>query len=65
VIGIDIARQIVKTWLETDYGAERHARRVTKIVESRENTGIPDPKPCACFCVTSFEPIFSMIKTIR
>ena len=33
VIGIDIARQIVKTWLETDYGAERHARRVAKIVE--------------------------------
>lgn len=33
VIGIDIARQIVQTWLETEYGAERHARRVAKIME--------------------------------
>lgn len=33
VIGVDIAMQVLKTWLETDYGAERHARRVAKIME--------------------------------
>ncbi len=33
VTGIDIAKQILKVWLETDYGAERHKRRVDKIMQ--------------------------------
>lgn len=31
LIGVNLARQIVKTWLSTDFGGERHARRVEKI----------------------------------
>ncbi|HBY93478.1 MAG TPA: ribose 5-phosphate isomerase B [Chloroflexi bacterium] len=33
LIGPLLARQIVKTWLETPYGPDRHARRVAKIGE--------------------------------
>jgi ribose 5-phosphate isomerase B len=33
LIGGNLARQIVKTWLETDFGGGRHARRVDKIME--------------------------------
>jgi len=33
LIGPNLARQIVKTWLETPHGGGRHARRVTKIVD--------------------------------
>ncbi len=32
LIGATLARQIVKTWLETEFGGGRHARRVDKIV---------------------------------
>ncbi len=32
LIGEHLARQIVKTWLETGFGGGRHARRVAKIV---------------------------------
>jgi ribose 5-phosphate isomerase B len=28
-----LARQIVETWLKTDFGGGRHQRRVNKIVE--------------------------------
>jgi len=37
LIGPNLARQIVKTWLSTDFGGGRHSRRVEKIaaVESR------------------------------
>jgi ribose 5-phosphate isomerase B len=37
LIGPNLARQIVKTWLSTEFGGGRHARRVEKIaaVESR------------------------------
>src|SRR3972149_3609880 len=31
LIGATLARQIAKTWLETDFGGGRHARRVDKI----------------------------------
>jgi ribose 5-phosphate isomerase B len=31
LIGIALAKQIVKTWLSTDFGGDRHARRVEKI----------------------------------
>ncbi len=31
LIGRNLARQIVKTWLKTDFGGGRHARRVDKI----------------------------------
>ena len=31
LIGENLARQIVKTWLETPWGGDRHARRVEKI----------------------------------
>ncbi len=31
LIGVNLARQIVKTWLSTDFGGDRHARRVEKI----------------------------------
>jgi ribose 5-phosphate isomerase B len=33
LIGANLARQIVKTWLETSFGGGRHARRVNKIVD--------------------------------
>jgi len=33
LIGRNLAQQIVKTWLETDFGGGRHARRVDKIME--------------------------------
>jgi ribose 5-phosphate isomerase B len=33
LIGSSLARQIVKTWLSTAFGGERHARRVDKIME--------------------------------
>jgi ribose 5-phosphate isomerase B len=32
LIGPSLARQIVKTWLKTDFGGGRHARRVDKII---------------------------------
>jgi ribose 5-phosphate isomerase B len=32
LIGTNLAKQIVKTWLETDFGGDRHARRVNKIM---------------------------------
>ena len=32
LLGSALARQIVKTWLSTDFGGGRHARRVEKIV---------------------------------
>jgi ribose 5-phosphate isomerase B len=32
LIGTNLARQIVKTWLSTDFGGGRHARRVDKIM---------------------------------
>lgn len=31
LIGLNLAKQITQTWLETDFGGGRHARRVTKI----------------------------------
>lgn len=33
LLGPGIAKQIVKTWLETPWGADRHARRVQKIMD--------------------------------
>lgn len=33
LIGQNLARQIVKTWLETPFGGGRHARRVNKIID--------------------------------
>jgi ribose 5-phosphate isomerase B len=33
LLGANLARQIVKTWLETDFGGGRHGRRVDKIME--------------------------------
>jgi len=33
LIGSNLARQIVKTWLKTPFGGGRHARRVDKIME--------------------------------
>ena len=33
LIGPNLARQIVKTWLETPAGGGRHARRVSKILD--------------------------------
>ncbi|MFN2241571.1 MAG: ribose 5-phosphate isomerase B [Anaerolineae bacterium] len=32
LLGPNLARQIVKTWLEADFGGDRHARRVNKIM---------------------------------
>jgi ribose 5-phosphate isomerase B len=31
LIGVNLAKLIVKTWLSTDFGGDRHARRVEKI----------------------------------
>lgn len=33
LIGVSLAKQILKTWLATDYGGGRHAKRVDKIIE--------------------------------
>lgn len=33
LIGVNLAKQILKTWLATDYGGGRHAKRVDKIIE--------------------------------
>jgi ribose 5-phosphate isomerase B len=33
LVGGNLARQIVKTWLETDFGGGRHGRRVDKIMD--------------------------------
>jgi len=33
LLGRNLARDIVKTWLETDFGGDRHARRVDKITQ--------------------------------
>lgn len=33
LLGTSLARQIVKTWLETEFGGGRHARRVDKIMD--------------------------------
>ena len=32
LLGRNLARQITKTWLETEFGGSRHARRVDKIM---------------------------------
>ncbi len=32
LIGVNLAKQIVKTWLSTDFGGGRHAQRVDKII---------------------------------
>lgn len=31
LIGVNLAKQIVKTWLSTEFGGERHLRRIEKI----------------------------------
>ena len=31
MIGVNLAKQIVKTWLTTEFGGDRHAKRVDKI----------------------------------
>ena len=31
LIGVNLAKQILKTWLTTEFGGERHAKRVDKI----------------------------------
>jgi ribose 5-phosphate isomerase B len=31
LIGVNLAKEIVKTWLSTDFGGERHLRRIEKI----------------------------------
>ncbi|NIR51430.1 ribose 5-phosphate isomerase B [candidate division KSB1 bacterium] len=33
VLGLDVAKQILKAWLETSFGSGRHEKRVGKIVE--------------------------------
>jgi ribose 5-phosphate isomerase B len=33
LIGVNLAKQILRTWLSTDFGGGRHARRVEKIAE--------------------------------
>jgi len=32
LLGVNLARQIVKTWLSTEFGGGRHAGRVNKII---------------------------------
>jgi ribose 5-phosphate isomerase B len=32
LIGINLAKQIVQTWLSTDFGGERHQKRINKII---------------------------------
>jgi ribose 5-phosphate isomerase B len=33
LIGVNLAKQIVKTWLSTEFGGDRHARRIEKITK--------------------------------
>lgn len=33
LIGVNLAKQILKTWLATEFGGGRHAKRVDKIIE--------------------------------
>jgi len=33
LIGVNLAKQVFKTWLTTEFGGDRHARRVDKIME--------------------------------
>ncbi|MGZ6346888.1 MAG: ribose 5-phosphate isomerase B [Anaerolineales bacterium] len=33
LVGVNLAKQIVKTWLSTEFGGERHARRIEKITK--------------------------------
>jgi ribose 5-phosphate isomerase B len=33
LIGVALARQIVKTWLSTEFGGGRHAKRIEKIIQ--------------------------------
>jgi ribose 5-phosphate isomerase B len=33
LIGVNLAKQIVKTWLSTEFGGDRHVRRVEKITK--------------------------------
>jgi ribose 5-phosphate isomerase B len=33
LIGLNLAKQILKTWLTTDFGGGRHAKRVDKIIQ--------------------------------
>lgn len=33
LVGVNLAKLIVKTWLSTEFGGERHARRVEKILK--------------------------------
>ncbi len=37
LIGVNLARQIVKTWLSTEFGGGRHARRVDMIAAIEKN----------------------------
>jgi ribose 5-phosphate isomerase B len=32
LIGMNLAKQIMKTWLTTEFGGGRHAKRVDKII---------------------------------
>jgi len=50
LIGPNLARQIVKAWLETAFGGGRHARRVDKIMQIERRffkggAGVNDEKP--------------------
>ena len=33
LIGVNLAKQVLKTWLTTEFGGGRHVRRVDKIME--------------------------------
>lgn len=37
LIGLNLARQILKTWLETEFGGGRHQKRVDKITVVEQN----------------------------
>ncbi len=37
LIGINLAKQILKTWLSTEFGGGRHAKRVDKIISIETN----------------------------
>ncbi|HSW52333.1 MAG TPA: ribose 5-phosphate isomerase B, partial [Sulfuricaulis sp.] len=37
LIGLNLARQILKTWLETEFGGGRHQKRVDKITAVEKN----------------------------
>jgi ribose 5-phosphate isomerase B len=47
MLGERLIRDIVRTWVQTNFDGGRHQRRVDKIRDLEESHGTPPPKPAA------------------